>query len=89
MWKRKGDKMKAVYEEKIGHLAVFIVEDLEKTFHIPLKELPNDANTGDVFLVEVLDNHLRLLKNLPDERDQRLKANRLKREELLRRKKLP
>ena len=53
--------MKAVYEEKIGHLAVFIVEDLEKTFHIPLKDLPSNANTGDIFLVEVLDNHLRLL----------------------------
>lgn len=81
--------MKAVFDETNGHLAVFLVEQLNETYHIPVKDLPAETKQGDVFLVEVIDGELSLIENLPIERDERLKANRAKREALLKRKKLP
>lgn len=81
--------MKAVFDETNGHLAVFLVEQLSETYHIPVKDLPAETKLGDVFLVEVIDGELSLIENLPIERDERLKANRAKREALLKRKKLP
>ena len=89
MWKRKGDFMKAVYEELNGNSAVFIVDDIPKTYHLPLGELPADAQVGDVFAVKVAGHDITLLEKLPHEREARLKSARAKREALLKRKKLP
>lgn len=89
MWKQKGDTMKAVYEELNGDIAVFIVDDIKKTYHKRIGELPGDAQVGDVFAIKVTDNEITLLEKLPCEREARLKSARAKREELLRRKKLP
>lgn len=89
MWKRKGDLMKAVYEELNGNLAVFIVDDIPKTYHLPLVKLPADARVGDVFAVKVTGHDITLLEKLPHEREARLKSARAKREALLKRKKLP
>lgn len=89
MWKQKGDTMKAVYEELNGNIAVFIVDDIKKTYHKRIGELPANAQVGDVFAIKVTDNEITLLEKLPYEREARLKSARAKREELLRRKKLP
>ena len=89
MWKRKGDMMKAVYEELNGNLAVFIVDDIPKTYHMPVGRLPADAQVGDVFAVNVDGHDITLLEKLPHEREARLKSARAKREALLKRKKLP
>ena len=78
--------MKAVYEERSGDLAVFVADNEAKTYDVAVSELPDGAEIGDVFEVEeTADGALRLLRNLPAERARRLEANRLKREELLRR----
>ena len=89
MWKRKGDTMKAVYEELNGDIAVFIVDDVQEIYHMPVGKLPVDAEVGDVYAVKVIGNEIVLLEKLPHEREARLKSARAKREELLRRKKLP
>lgn len=89
MWKRKGDTMKAVYEELNGDMAVFIVDDVQKTYHMPVGKLPADAEINDVYTVKVTGDEIVLLEKLPHEREARLKSARAKREELLRRKKLP
>ena len=81
--------MKAVYEELNGDMAVFIVDDVQKTYHMPVGKLPADAEIGDVYAVKVIGNEIVLLEKLPHEREARLKSARAKREELLRRKKLP
>ena len=63
-------------------------EGKARVYDVAVSELPEGARIGDVFEVEVTwDGQLKLLENLPDDRDQRLAANRLKREKLLRRKK--
>ncbi len=81
--------MKAVYEELNGEIAVFIVDDIKKTYHKQVQQLPADAEVGDVFAVSVSSDEITLLEKLPDEREARLKSARAKREELLKRKKLP
>lgn len=78
--------MKAVYEELNGEMAVFIVDSINKFYHVPAANLPADAETGDVFEVEICGNHLRLLEKLPEEKKRRLDKNRAKREALLKRK---
>lgn len=89
MWKRKGDTMKAVYEELNGEIAVFIVDDIQKNYHKRLEQLPADAEVGDVYRVSLEGDSITLIQKLPDERNARLKSARAKREELLKRKKLP
>ena len=81
--------MKAVYEELNGEIAVFIVDDIQKTYHKRVDQLPADAEVGDVYSVSVSGGAMMLIEKLPDERDARLKSARAKREELLKRKKLP
>ena len=81
--------MKAVYEELNGDIAVFIVDDIQKTYHKRLEQLPTDAEVGDVYNVSVSGDLLTLLEKLPDERDARLQSARAKRQQLIKRKKLP
>lgn len=81
--------MKAVYEELNGEIAVFIMDDIKKTYHKRVQQLPADAEVGDVFAVSVIGDKITLIEKLPDEREARLKSARAKREELLKRKKLP
>lgn len=81
--------MKAVYEELNGEIAVFIMDDIKKTYHKRVQQLPADAEVGDVFAVSVSGDKITLIEKLPDEREARLKSARAKREELLKRKKLP
>ena len=84
--KQKGDGMKAVYEELNGDLAVFIVDNVSKTFHVNAAELPKDAEPGDVFEVEIrMDEELKLGSKLPTERKRREQSARAKREALLKR----
>ena len=80
-------RAKAVYEELNGEIAVFIVDGISKIYHIPVSNLPADANLRDVYEVEVQGAELHLIKKLPGERETRLEANRLKRAELLKRRK--
>ena len=79
--------MKAVFEELNGHVAVFVVDNLSEMYPVEAVKLPEDAREGDVFEVKLADDELVILEKLPEERERRLQANRLKREELLRRKK--
>lgn len=79
--------MKAVFEELNGNVAVFVVDNLSKMYHVEAAKLPEGTREGDVFEVEVAGDELVILEKLPEEREHRLQANRLKREELLRRKK--
>lgn len=88
MLRQKGDWMKAVYEERNGDVAVFVADDEAKVYNLAVSKLPDGVQIGEVFEVAVAaDGALELLERLPDERARRLEANRLKREELLRRKK--
>ena len=80
-------RAKAVYEELNGEMSVFIVDGISKIYHIPVSNLPADANLRDVYEVEVQGAELHLIKKLPGERETRLEANRLKRAELLKRRK--
>lgn len=78
--------MKAVFEEINGEYAVFLVEELGKTFHVNRVDLPEDAVNGDVFEVEIdFDNQLKLLEKLPDETMNRKASAQLKRKKLLER----
>ena len=78
--------MKAVFEEINGEYAVFLVEELGKTFHVNRVDLPEDAVNGDVFEVEIdFDNQLKLLEKLPDETMTRKASAQLKRKKLLER----
>lgn len=78
--------MKAVFEEINGDYAVFIVEELEKTYHLDEADLPKDTVNGDIFEVEIgSDDKLKLLKKLPEERQLREKSAKSKRELLLKR----
>jgi len=78
--------MKAVFEEINGDLAVFIVDHVQKTYHLPQSKLPKDIEIGDVFEVEIInENQLNLLNELPKERIRRERASRAKREALLKR----
>lgn len=86
-WRQKGDYVKAVFEEVNGDVAVFIVEEVKKTYHKSVSDLPTDAQVGDVFEVEIAGDELRLVEDLPAEKEARLKSNQAKREELLKRKK--
>lgn len=79
--------MKAVFEELNGNLAVFVVDNVSKMYHIEAAKLPKSARVGDVFEVELVGEDLKILDKLSEERKRREQANRLKREELLRRKK--
>lgn len=79
---------KAVFEELNGDLAVFIVDDAKRPYHVNVSNLPEDATLGDVFEVEITtDDLLKIGKNLPAERKRREAMNQSKREKLLRRKK--
>ena len=79
-------EMKAVFEEINGDYAVFIVEELEKTYHLDEADLPKDTVNGDIFEVEIgSDDKLKLLKKLPEERQLREKSAKSKRELLLKR----
>jgi len=78
--------MKAVFEEVNGDLAVFIVEDVEKTYSLSIDHLPKNANPGDIFEATIgADDQLNLLKKLPNERRQREQSAQSKREALLKR----
>ena len=78
--------MKAVFEEINGDLAVFIVDNIQKIYHLPTAQLPSDIEIGDVFEVEITkDDQLNLLNNLPKERIRREQTARTKREALLKR----
>lgn len=78
--------MKAVFEEINGDLAVFIIDNVQKVYHLSAADLPLDARAGDVFEVEIeADEKLKLLKKLPEERNQRLESAKAKREALLKR----
>jgi len=76
--------MQAVFEGVNGTWAVFVVDEVAKTFHIKAADLPSDAETGDVFEVEIAaDDQLKLGSKLPNERQHREKSARAKREALL------
>lgn len=78
--------MIAVFEEVNGEYAVFLVEELSKTYHLHLSKLPSDANPGDLFKVGInAHDELELGQELKAERDRRQESNRLKREALKRR----
>lgn len=78
--------MKAVFEEINGELAVFIIDNIQKSYHLSVSQLPSDIEIGDVFEVEITENdQLKLLNNLPEERKKRQQAARKKREALLKR----
>lgn len=78
--------MQAVFEEVNGVWAVFVVDEVAKTFHIKAADLPSDAETGDVFEVEIeADDQLKLGSKLPNERQRREQSARAKREALLKR----
>lgn len=80
--------MKAVYEELNGEIAVFLVEELQRTVPIKQSKLPADAHIGDIYEVEWnADAQLQFLNKLPDERARREESARRKREMLLRRSK--
>lgn len=80
--------MKAVYEELNGDIAVFLVEDLNRTIQIRQSKLPADARVGDIYEVEWnADAQLQFLYKLPEERRRREDSARKKREALLRRSK--
>ena len=80
--------MKAVFEEVNGDYATFIPDDIQKTYRIPIEELPIAAEIGDVFKIEILeDGKIKLLKNLPEERKKREQSAQEKRRKLLKRKK--
>lgn len=82
--------MIAVFEEVNGQYAVFLVEDLSKTYHLHVSKLPMDASPGDVFEVGINEqDELKLLRALNEERDRRQELNRLKREALKRRQNNP
>lgn len=81
--------MKAVYEEVNGDVAVFIVDDIPKTFYKRIGDLPADAEVGDIYAVSICQDKITLLNKLPEERAARLASARAKREQLLKRKKLP
>lgn len=78
--------MLAVFEETIGDFAVILVEDLFKTYHLPLSQLPVGAKPGDLFEVEIIaPNEIKLGRALKGEQERRKENNRLKREALKRR----
>ena len=78
--------MKAVFEEMNGDLAVFLVEDVEKTYFISIDHLPKNAKPGDIFETTIgAGDQLNLLKKLPNERRQREQSAQSKREALLKR----
>lgn len=79
--------MKAVFEELNGDVAVFILDDIDQIFYKNIAELPSNAQVNDVFEVEIVEEELKLINKLPDEREMRLKSNQEKRKKLLRRKK--
>lgn len=77
--------MRAVFEEVNGEYAVFLVEELSKTYSFQTSKLPRNATVGDVFEVRVdQDDTIEIIQNLPEERKQREESNRLKREALKR-----
>lgn len=79
---------KAVFEELNGDMAVFIVDDVKKPYHITVSKLAEDVKLGDVFEVELADDEsLKLGTKLPEERKRREDSSRAKREKLLKRKK--
>ena len=78
--------MIAVFEEVNGQYAVFLVEDLSKTYHLHISKLPLDASPGDLFKVRINEHaEIELGQELREERDRRLESNRMKREALKRR----
>lgn len=78
--------MRAVFEEVIGDLAVIIVEELSKTYHLPVSQLPIHAKPGDLFEVEITaSDEIKLRHALKDEQERRKEKNRLKRQVLKRR----
>lgn len=78
--------MIAVFEEVNGQYAVFLVEDLSRTYDLHVSKLPPDASPGDLFKVVINEsNEIELGQELRDERDRRKESNRLKREALKRR----
>jgi hypothetical protein len=78
---------KAVFEELNGDIAVFIVDDVKKPYHLDVSELPAGILVGDVFEVELAsDQTLKLGEILPEERKRREEVSRSKREQLLKRK---
>ena len=79
-------EMKAVFEEINGEYAVFLVEELGKTFHVDRVDLPEDAVNGDVFEVEIgSKDELKLLERLSKETKSRKASAQSKRELLLKR----
>lgn len=75
--------MRAVFEEVNGQYAVFLVEDLSRTYHLHLSKLPQNVNPGDLFQVKINErNEIELGAELTEERDRRRESNRMKREVL-------
>lgn len=79
--------MKAVFEELNDDVGVFIVDGVRKIYHVGRELLPEDAEIGDVYEVEIEDEHLILGEKLADERKKRIRSAEAKRERLLNRKK--
>lgn len=78
--------MKAVFEEINGEMAVFIPDDLPKTYELPVTSLPESARMGDVFEVSVNEeDEIKLGERLPKEREKRERSAKRKREQLLKR----
>lgn len=79
-------RLKAVFEEINGDVAVFIVDDVQKPYFVSVSDLPDEITLGDVYEVEIAaDEKLRLLKKLPKERKRREESAKSKREALLKR----
>lgn len=79
-------EMKAVFEEINGDYAVFIVEELKKSYHLDKADLPKNTVNGDIFEVEIgSKDELKLLERLSKETKSRKASAQSKRELLLKR----
>lgn len=75
--------MKAVFEESDGKIATFVIDEMQKTYTAPHKNLPKGLEIGDIVEVRIENNQLVFLKILPIERRKREARIRQKREQLL------
>lgn len=77
--------MYAVLEEIENNYATLILDSKAPPIVVPVSQLPHPYKRGDVFFVERQNLQWVVVSNDVDEKERRLKANRMKREKLLNR----
>ncbi|GAA0355167.1 hypothetical protein GCM10008932_05220 [Alkalibacterium iburiense] len=77
--------MYAVLEEIENNLATLVLDTKDTPIIVPVTELPQPYQKGDVFVVEKRDQQWVVVSIDRDEKQKRLNENKSKRERLLKR----